>query len=286
MKKSNENSMASGAAGSQTSGAAGSQASGAMGSQANGAMGGQTSGTAGNANAGAEDNANGATGNANASANANLTELVFLLDRSGSMGGMEQDTIGGFNSVLDKNKAAEGDAFVSVVLFDHVSEVLIDRKPIGEVAHLTTDDYWVRGTTALLDAVGSSVKFIDRVHRYLPESHKPGKTVFVITTDGYENASTKFTYERVKRLIDKKQKEGWEFLFLGANIDAAKEAGRLGIAADRAATYINDTLGAGAMYDAVADATCCMRSAAPSTPRMGGGWKSRIDDDTRKRGGR
>ncbi len=267
MKKSNENSMASGAAGSQTSGAAGSQASGAMGSQANGAMGSQTSGATGNANA-------------------NLTELVFLLDRSGSMGGMEQDTIGGFNSVLDKNKAAEGDAFVSVVLFDHVSEVLIDRKPIGEVAHLTTDDYWVRGTTALLDAVGSSVKFIDRVHRYLPEGQKPGKTVFVITTDGYENASTKFTYERVKRLIDKKQKEGWEFLFLGANIDAAKEAGRLGIAADRAATYINDTLGAGAMYDAVADATCCMRSAAPSTPRMGGGWKSRIDDDTRKRGGR
>ena len=251
MKKSNENSMASGA----------------MGSQMGGAM--------GNAN-----------GGANANANANLTELVFLLDRSGSMGGMEQDTIGGFNSVLDKNKAAEGDAFVSVVLFDHVSEVLIDRKPIGEVAHLTTDDYWVRGTTALLDAVGSSVKFIDRVHRYLPEGHKPGKTVFVITTDGYENASTKFTYERVKRLIDKKQKEGWEFLFLGANIDAAKEAGRLGIAADRAATYINDTLGAGAMYDAVADATCCMRSAAPSTPRMGGGWKSRIDDDTRKRGGR
>lgn len=216
----------------------------------------------------------------------NLTELVFLLDRSGSMCGMELDTIGGFNTVLRKNKEAEGDAFVSVVLFDHESEVLIDRRPIAEVENLTEDDYWVRGTTALLDAVGKSVKFIDRVHRYLPDEHKPEKAVFVITTDGYENASREFTYERVKRLIDKKQKEGWEFLFLGANIDAAKEAGRLGIAPDRAAKYVNDAHGADVMYAAVADATCCLREQATSAPRMGGTWKSEVDRDTRKRGHR
>lgn len=214
-----------------------------------------------------------------------LTELVFILDRSGSMCGMEDDTIGGFNTVLKKNAEAEGDAFVSLVLFDHETEVIVDRKPIAEVESLTAEAYYVRGSTALLDAVGKSVKYIERVHRYLPEDHIPEKTVFVITTDGHENASTEFSYERVKRLIGKKQDEGWEFLFLGANIDAAKEAGRIGITADRAATYLNDSQGAGLMYGAVAEATCCMRS-APEPRSMGAGWKADIDRDTRKRGRR
>ena len=214
----------------------------------------------------------------------NLTELVFILDRSGSMAGMESDTIGGFNAVLKKNREVEGDAVVSVVLFDNHSEVLVDREPIECVKPLTEKDYTVRGCTALLDAVGGSVRFIERIQKYLPEEIRPEKTVFVITTDGYENASKRFTYERVKGMIERKQADGWEFLFLGANIDAAAEAARLGIREDRAATYLNDSVGAGVMYDAVAEATCCMRVAEPTAARMGGGWRASIDADRKKRG--
>ena len=213
-----------------------------------------------------------------------LTELVFILDRSGSMGGMESDTIGGVNAVLRKNREADGDAVVSVVLFDNFSEVIVDREPIERVRPLTEDDYSVRGCTALLDAVGGSVRFIERVQKYLPAEARPNKTIFVITTDGYENASTRFTYERVKGLIERKQKDGWEFLFLGANIDAAAEANRLGISADRAATYLGDSAGTAVMYDAVSDATVCMRAAAPTAARMGASWSKRIDADRRKRG--
>ncbi len=215
----------------------------------------------------------------------NLTELVFIVDRSGSMAGMEADTVGGVNSVLKKNVQAEGDAVVSVVLFDHETEVLVDRRPIDEVAPLTEEDYWVRGCTALLDALGGGIKFIDRVHRYLPEEAKPAKTIFVITTDGMENDSHKFTYSQVKGMVDAKQAEGWEFLFLGANIDAVEEAERIGIPANRAATYLNDTRGAGVMYDAVADATCCMRMCEPSAggSPVDDGWKRAIERDTRAR---
>lgn len=226
--------------------------------------------------------ADGAGGGANES----LTELVFIIDRSGSMGGMELDTIGGVNSVLKTNAEAEGDAVVSVVLFDHETEVLVDRKPIAKVKPLTQDDYWVRGCTALLDALGGSVKFIDRVHRYLPADAKPAKTIFVVTTDGFENASRDFTYDQVKKLISAKQKEGWEFLFLGANIDAVEEAERLGIPAERAATYVNDSDGAEIMYGAVAEATCCMRACsdeATSSKALGGSWKRSIESDTRRR---
>lgn len=219
-------------------------------------------------------------------ANDSLTELVFIVDRSGSMGGMELDTIGGVNSVLQKNVEAEGDAVVSVVLFDHETEVLVDRKPIDKVKPLSESDYWVRGCTALLDALGGSIKFIDRVHRYLPADAKPGKTIFVVTTDGFENASKEFTYGQVKRLIETKQGEGWEFLFLGANIDAVAEAERLGIPASRAATYLNDSEGAEVMYDAVAEVTCCMRAASdcgePSSV-AGGAWKRSIESDTERR---
>ncbi|MBR5259138.1 MAG: VWA domain-containing protein [Eggerthellaceae bacterium] len=213
----------------------------------------------------------------------NLTELVFVIDRSGSMGGMELDTIGGVNAVLKKNAEADGDAVVSIVLFDHETKVLVDRKPIAEVKPLTSDDYTVRGTTALLDAVGGSVKFIERIQRYMPADYQPEKTIFVITTDGYENASRRFTYRDIKGLLEAKQKDGWEFLFLGANIDAEEEAERLGISADRAATYLADTEGTGVMYGAVAEATCCMRM-APMAASVDASWKKDIDRDRHSRG--
>jgi uncharacterized protein YegL len=216
--------------------------------------------------------------------NEKLTELVFIVDRSGSMAGMESDTIGGVNAVLEKNREAEGETLVSVVLFDHETKVLRDRVPIQKVPKLTRDDYQVRGCTALLDAVGGSVQFIEKIQRYLPEEIRPAKTIFVITTDGYENASRKFSYETVKRVIEERTKDGWEFLFLGANIDAAAEADRIGIAPDRAESYYNDGAGAKAMYESVADATFAMNSAPVGAPRMGGGWKASILRDRRRRG--
>lgn len=216
--------------------------------------------------------------------NEKLTELVFIADRSGSMAGMESDTIGGVNAVLEQNRKLDNETVVSVVLFDHEALVLRDRVPIREVPNLTEEDYQVRGCTALLDAVGGSVKFIERIQRYLPAEARPDKTIFVITTDGYENASKKFGYSQVKQLIDKQTQAGWEFLFLGANIDAAAEAERIGIAADRAETYIGDTVGTAAMFDSVADAVCHMNSAPVSAPRMGAGWKKRILRDRAARG--
>lgn len=214
----------------------------------------------------------------------NLTELVFILDRSGSMAGLENDTIGGFNATLQKHREAEGDAVVSTVLFDNCTEVLHDRIAIGEVKNLTTSEYWVRGCTALLDAVGGAIRHIGRVHGYLPDEYRPEKTIFVIITDGYENASTKYTYEQVKRSIEQKKEEGWEFLFLGANIDAVGEAAKIGIASNRSVTYVADGVGQELAYDAIADATCEMRC-APSMASVGGGWKREVERDTAKRGG-
>ena len=216
--------------------------------------------------------------------NEKLTELVFIVDRSGSMAGMESDTIGGVNAVLEKNRAVDGETLVSIVLFDHETKVLIDRVPIQKVPKLTAKDYQVRGCTALLDAVGGSVQFIDKIQRYLPDEIRPSKTIFVITTDGYENASRRFTYQAVKRLIEARTEDGWEFLFLGANIDAAAEASRIGIAADRAETFVNDREGNRAMYDAVAGATFAMNSAPRSAPRMGSSWKGAIFRDRARRG--
>ena len=219
--------------------------------------------------------------------NENITELVFILDRSGSMGGLETDTIGGYNATLGKHRAAEGQAFVTTILFDNEIETLHDRIDIKDVADLTSKDYYVRGCTALLDAVGSTIKHIEKVQHYLPEDHKPAHTIFVITTDGYENASRKYSRAQVKEMIQGKQNAGWEFLFLGANIDAVAEAGSLGIAADRAATYVADECGTGVMYQAVAEATCCMRampSAAAGGKRMGGKWKKSVEADTASRG--
>lgn len=211
----------------------------------------------------------------------NITELVFVIDRSGSMGGLEDDTIGGLNAVLEKNRELEGEVTVSTVLFDDKTQVLHDRLPIQDVKPLTREDYWVRGCTALLDAVGKSIKHVDRVQRYMPAGHKADKIIFVITTDGYENASKEFSYSQIKKMIEEKSEQGWEFLFLGANIDAAAEASRMGIASDRATGYFSDSEGTEVMYEAVANATYCMRT---SNARIEGDWDAPIVANAKKRG--
>ena len=172
-----------------------------------------------------------------------LTELVFILDRSGSMGGLESDTIGGFNGMLMKQKKEEGEVNVTTVLFDDAIEVIHDRFPLDVVEPLTDEDYYVRGCTALLDAVGSMVKKVENIQKRLPEEMKAEKIIFVITTDGQENASHEYTYKMVKEMIEKYQETGWEFIFMGANIDAVKEASNLGIRKKRAVTYRNDSKG-------------------------------------------
>lgn len=221
--------------------------------------------------------------NKNSATNPDLTELVFIIDRSGSMQGLENDTIGGINAVIDKNRAAGGDCIVSTVLFDSETKVLHDRVNINEVKPLTEKDYWVRGCTALLDAVGGSIRHIKRVQKYMPDGHKAGHVIFVITTDGFENASHIFTYAEVKKMITEQQECGWEFMFLGANIDAAAEAANLGIAEDRAATYVCDSQGTAVMYDSVANAACAMRS-APQAQRINGSWREKIFHDKASRG--
>jgi uncharacterized protein YegL len=214
----------------------------------------------------------------------NLTELVFLLDRSGSMGGMESDTIGGFNSVLAKHRAAPGRAFVSTVLFDHETLVLHDRVDIADVKPLTHNDYEVRGSTALLDAVAGSVRHIDQVQRYMPVGYKAGHVIFVIVTDGYENASRHATRADVRKAIREHEAQGWEFIFLGANIDAEEQAGELGIAGDRAVTYVCDCEGTQAMYEAVAAFSCSQRLVPTGAPRQDASWKASVERDRARRG--
>ena len=168
-------------------------------------------------------------------------EVVFIMDRSGSMGDLEADTIGGFNAMLAKQKEESDNIIWSTVLFDHISEVIHDRVPVSKVKDLDSDTYYVRGSTALLDAVGGAIHHIGNVHKYAREEDRPSKTLFVITTDGMENSSVIFDYRRVKRMIEKQQKKyGWEFIFLGANMDAVSVAGRMGIAPERSARFHND----------------------------------------------
>ena len=212
----------------------------------------------------------------------NLTELVFILDRSGSMAGLERDTIGGFNAMIEKQRAEEGEAFISTVLFDNVSEVIHDRVKLADLPKLTEKEYYVRGCTALLDAVGDAIHHIGNVHKYAREEDRPEKTLFVITTDGMENASRRYDYSRVKAMITRQQEQyGWEFLFLGANIDAAKEAARFGIRADRAADYHADRQGTAVIYETVSDAICHVRACAAP---LQADWKKKIDKDYQKRG--
>jgi len=212
----------------------------------------------------------------------NLTEIIFILDRSGSMAGLEGDTIGGFNAMIEKQKREQGEALVSTVLFDNDSEVIHDRVDIQRIKPMTHKEYYVRGCTALLDAVGGAIHHIGNVHKYAREEDRPEKTLFVITTDGMENASRKYSYDRLKAMIERqKEKYGWEFLFLGANIDAAKEAARFGISADHAANYHADSEGTNVIYETVSEAITQVRCCAAP---LSADWKQQVDEDYKKRG--
>ena len=213
----------------------------------------------------------------------NLTELVFILDRSGSMGGLEADTIGGFNSMIEKQKKEDGKAFVSTVLFDNECEVIHDRVSLEDIKPMTDKEYYVRGCTALLDAVGGAVNHIGNIHKYARAEDVPEHTIFVITTDGMENASRRYSAEEVKKMIKRQQeKYGWEFIFLGANIDAVEAAGRIGIGRERAVRYVSDEEGTALNYETVNKAISAERcfGSLPSD------WKDEIEKDYKKRSGR
>ena len=189
-----------------------------------------------------------------------LTEVVFILYRSGSMSGLEADTIGGFNSMIEKQRKEEGEAYISTVLFDDQTEVLYDRVPVGKIEPMNDRQYYVRGCTALLDAIGGAIHHIANVHKYAREEDRPEKTLFIIITDGMENSSHLYTYEKVKRMVEmEKEKYGWEFLFLGANIDAVEVAGRFGIGADRAINYECDSAGTQLNYQALSQTMSAVR---------------------------
>ncbi|MBR2133673.1 MAG: VWA domain-containing protein [Eubacterium sp.] len=208
----------------------------------------------------------------------NKTELVFILDRSGSMAGLESDTIGGFNSMLEKQKKQEGEALVTTVLFDHEIKFVHDRVKLDEIPKMTEKDYEVRGCTALIDAIGTSVKHISSIHKYARKEDVPSNTMFVIITDGMENASKKFSSDEVKRMIKKQEKNGWQFIFIGANIDAVETASHFGIAEDNAVDYRADERGTKVIFEAVSDAVCSACKAAP----IGAGWSKKIKEDYKR----
>ena len=195
--------------------------------------------------------------------NSSLTEIVFILDRSGSMSGLEKDTIGGFNSMMERQRNEEGEVLVSTVLFDNCSTVLHDRIRLEDVKPLTANDYYVGGCTALLDAVGGAVHHISNVHRYIREEDRPAKTVFVITTDGMENASRKYSRAKVREMIEDKKKEGWVFIFLGANIDAGEEAEGIGIGRENAVDYMADREGTEICYRSIGRVVSSLRRREP-----------------------
>ena len=210
----------------------------------------------------------------------NLTEIVFILDRSGSMAGLEKDTIGGFNSMINRQKQADGEAYISTVLFDTETQVIHDRKNLKTIAPMTEKDYFVRGCTALVDAIGGAIHHIGNVHKYAREEDRPEKTLFIITTDGMENASRKYSSDKVKQMIERqKSKYGWEFLFLGANIDAVETAGKFGIQADRAVNYHSDKKGTALNYEVLSEAISSVRASRP----LESNWKHRIDEDYESR---
>ena len=211
--------------------------------------------------------------------NNQLTELVFILDRSGSMEGLEADTIGGFNAMLEKQRNAPGSALVTTVLFDHECELLHDRIPLEGVASLTDRDYFVRGSTALLDALGFAIRKTAQAHIHTARELRPAKTVFVIITDGMENSSRRYTAGTVRAMIEKEKAFGWEFLFLGANIDAIDSASKLGIHADRAVNFHADSEGTRLNYDVVGETLRAVRASKP----IEADWKEPIDRDFQSR---
>lgn len=211
----------------------------------------------------------------------NLTELVFILDRSGSMCGLESDTIGGYNALLNKQKKVEGECVITTVLFDDQYELLHDRINLNGVAPITDKEYFTRGSTALLDAIGKTIQKIGNAQKHTAEQERAGKVMFVITTDGYENASREYTYKKIKQMIERQKKEHeWEFIFLGANIDAVETAEKFGIDAGRAVNYHADSQGTQLNYDVVSDAVMTFRE----TACLNKNWKERIDEDFEKRG--
>jgi len=209
-----------------------------------------------------------------------LTELVFILDRSGSMSGLEGDTIGGFNALIEKQKKVDGECFVSTVLFDHISEVLHDRVKLSEISPMTAEQYTVRGSTALLDAIGGAIHHIGNIHKYARPEDVPERTLFVITTDGMENASRRYSAQEVKAMIQRQKSEhDWEFLFLGANIDAVQTAAHFGIAPDRAVNYRADSRGTQVIYDTVSETVCAARMGEG----IGKDWAGAIKKDFKEK---
>lgn len=206
----------------------------------------------------------------------NITELVFILDRSGSMAGLESDTIGGFNALIEKQRRQDGACYVSTVLFNNVSEVVHDRVPLSRVEKMTAEDYTVRGGTALMDAIGCAIRHIRNVHKYARPEDVPERTLFVITTDGMENASHLYDSDQVKAMIrHQKEKHGWEFLFIGANIDSVETARHFGIGADRAVNYHADSQGTSVVFDAISATVGSFRKREPLSPN----WSEGISAD-------
>lgn len=209
----------------------------------------------------------------------NITEMVFILDRSGSMCGLESDTIGGFNSMINKQKKEEGTALVSTVLFDDTADVIHDRVNINEIQPMTEKEYFTQGCTALIDALGGAIKHIKNIHKYARKEDVPEHTIFVIITDGMENSSRKYSSDEVKKMVEEQKEKGWEFLFIGANIDAVETAKMYGIDEDRAVNYNCDSEGTGIVYEGVSMAVKACRMDAP----MAHDWRKEIDADFNER---
>jgi len=213
----------------------------------------------------------------------NLTELVFILDRSGSMGGLESDTIGGFNSMLKKQQAEPGDCRITTVLFDDTYEILHDRIDIKAVSEITAQDYFVRGSTALLDAIGRTIKKINKVQKNTADDYRAEKVLFVITTDGMENASREYTYDKIKSMVERQKKKfNWEFIFLGANIDAIDVANRFGIAKNRTQNFHNDSEGIALNYSVLNETVACFR-ASPMEACLPDSWGDKITANFKSR---
>ncbi len=210
----------------------------------------------------------------------NITELVFILDRSGSMSGLESDTVGGFNAMINKQKKEDGTAYVTTVLFDTRFDRIHDRLRLEDVPALTEKDYVPGGCTALLDAIGDTVRHIAQIHKYARAEDVPEKTVVVITTDGLENASRRYDLDQVKKLIEhEREKYGWEFLFLGANIDAVETAREIGISSARSANFVPDRKGLGLCFEVMSGAIRSARRGAP----MADDWSEAVESDHARR---